>query len=209
MRRHRAVLFDVDGVLLDTGTLFRDVWCEWARSRSLDPDWVVALTPGRRTTDVLRELAPGLDPAIEHRALDALTRARLGEVRPVPGAGRLLQERRPSRWAIVTSGSRWFVTSCFRATGLPLPGVAVYDEDVRAGKPSAEGYLAAAGRLGVPPAHCLVVEDSPSGVAAARSAGCTVIAVTTTEPADRLGRAHACLSTLDDVAELLRETADG
>jgi mannitol-1-/sugar-/sorbitol-6-phosphatase len=202
-----AVLFDVDGVLLDTGDMFRRIWAEWAASRSLDPAWVVAHTHGRRTADVLHEVAPHLDPAAECRALDALTRERIGEVRPVPGAPELLRDLRDTPWAIVTSGSRWFVGECFGAAGLPLPPVAVYDEDVRHGKPSPEGYRMAARRLGVPPWRCVVVEDAPDGVRAARDAGCTVVAVTTTHSAAQLGAADTCLPALPTVDDLKRTIA--
>ncbi|MEN3306984.1 MAG: mannitol-/sugar-/sorbitol-6-phosphatase [Micromonosporaceae bacterium] len=199
-----AVLFDVDGVLLDTGDLFRRIWSGWAATRSLDPGWVVARTYGRRTADVLCEVAPHLDAVAESRALDALTRDRLGEVRPVPGARQLLRSCRRLPCAVVTSGSRWFVHECFRATRLPLPPVAVYGEEVQCGKPSPEGYLTAARRLGVAPHDCVVVEDAPEGVAAARAAGCTVLAVTTTHTAAELGAAHACLSRLPTVDSLVR-----
>lgn len=203
MRSGPAVLFDVDGVLLDTGDLFRRVWGRWAAARSLDPAWVVAHTPGRRSVDVLRRVAPHLDPAAERRALDNLTRDLIGEVRPVPGAGRLLHACRWLPWAIVTSGSRWFVRESFRATGLPVPRVAVYDEDVRAGKPAPEGYLTAARRLGVAPHRCVVVEDAPEGVAAAKRAGCTVLAVATTHSPAELGAADACLPELPTMDRLL------
>jgi sugar-phosphatase len=107
-------------------------------------------------------------------------------------------------WAVVTSGTRWFVTRCLRAAGLPLPGVAVYGEDVRHGKPAPDPYLAAAQHLRVPPQRCVVVEDAPHGVAAAKAAGCTVIAVTTTHPAADLAEADAHRPTLAAVGELLQ-----
>ncbi|MFY1583738.1 HAD family hydrolase [Micromonospora sp. WMMD734] len=198
-----AVLFDVDGVLLDTGELFRQVWSRWATGHGLDPEQVLARTSGRRTVDVLGEFAPHLDPRVERLSLDGLTRQRMAEVRPVPGAVPLLRDCRRVPWAIVTSGSRWFVGECFRSTGLPLPAVAVYDEDVRHGKPSPEGYLTAARRLGVAPARCVVVEDAPDGVRAAKDAGCTVLAVSTTHTPAQLAGADACAPTLAAVSELL------
>ncbi|MFI9644284.1 HAD family hydrolase [Micromonospora sp. NPDC051925] len=208
MRAPAAVLFDVDGVLLDTGDLFRQVWSCWAVGHGLDPQRVLARTAGRRTADVLAEVTPHLDPTVERQALDALTRQRMVEVRPVPGAAPLLRACRHLPWAIVTSGSRWFVGECFRAAGLPLPAVAVYDEDVQDGKPSPEGYLHAARRLGVAPEHCVVVEDAPDGVRAAKDAGCTVFAVTTTHTPAQLAVADACAPTLAVVRELLWTARD-
>lgn len=199
----RAVLFDVDGVLLDTGALFRDVWSRWAAARSLVPATVVAYATGRRTRDVLREVAPDLDHRIERRALDELTAAAVKDVRPVAGASSLLGSVRDLPWAIVSCGSRWFVHACFEASGLPLPAVQIFDEDVCLGKPSPEGYLAAARRLGVAPANCVVVEDTPHGVRAGASAGCTVVAVATTHRPEQLHEADTCLPDLTAVAHLL------
>jgi len=199
-----AMLFDVDGVLLDSGDLFRRVWSAWAAARALDATWVLAHTSGRRTADILDQVAPHLDPVTERRTLDAITREHLGEVRPVPGARRLLRDCGGLPWAIVTSGSRWFVHESFRANQLPVPAVAVYDDDVRHGKPSPEGYLAAARRLCVPACRCVVVEDAPYGIAAAKAAGCTVLAVATTHPPARLRGADACMAGLPTVEALLR-----
>ncbi|HEY3002802.1 MAG TPA: HAD-IA family hydrolase, partial [Kribbellaceae bacterium] len=106
-------------------------------------------------------------------------------------------------WAIVSSGSRWFVQRCFAAASLPLPAVRVFGEDVRRGKPAPDGYLRAARRLAVHPADCVVVEDTPDGVRAGTSAGCTVIAVATTHAPVRLRDADRCLPTLSAVADLL------
>jgi mannitol-1-/sugar-/sorbitol-6-phosphatase len=192
----RAVLLDVDGVLLETGSFFEEIWADWARRRALDPDVVVAHTRGRRTDDVLREVAPQLDPAGEHRLLDDLVLARLGEIRAAAGAVGLIAAIQDGPWAIVTSGSRWFIQHCFGQVGLPLPPVAVCAEDVRRGKPAADGYRAAARLLRVDPAACLVVEDSPAGVRAGRDAGCTVIALATTVPAEQLHEADACFPDL-------------
>jgi sugar-phosphatase len=195
-RPYRAVLFDVDGVLLDSEHLLSGAWSAWATSRALRPEWVLAHTYGRRATDTLREVAPHLDAEDELRVLDGMVLAGIDAVRPLPGAHTLLRALAHAPWAVVSSGTRWFVRRCFQVCGLPLPSVQVYGEDVRDGKPSPEGYLAATERLGVPPAECLVVEDAPQGVAAGKAAGCTVIAIATTHPADRLQAADVCLPDL-------------
>jgi len=195
-----ALLFDVDGVLLETGAFFEEIWADWARLRGLDPDVVVTRTRGRRTDDVLRDVAPRLDPADEHRVLDDLVLGRLGEIRAAEGAAELLAAIQHGPWAVVTSGTRWFIQQCFAQVGLPFPAVAVCGEDVRHGKPAADGYRAASRLLRVEPTACLVVEDSPAGVTAGKNAGCTVIALATTVPAEQLREADMCFPDLATAA---------
>ncbi|MCO5972484.1 HAD-IA family hydrolase [Actinoallomurus soli] len=196
MGEARAVLLDVDGVLVDTTALFAGVWRRWAAARSLDPVLVAGRTSGRRVRDVLAEVAPHLDAAAESAVLDELTAAELGRVRPIPGAADLLRRLDGVPWAIVSSGSKWCVEACLHAAALPLPAVRVFAEDVRLGKPSPEGYLTAARRLGVPAADCVVVEDSPAGVRAGGAAGCTVVAVATTHSLRELQAADVRVPTL-------------
>jgi sugar-phosphatase len=81
---------------------------------------------------------------------------------------------------------------------LPIPGVLVCAEDVLRGKPSPDVYLLAAAGLGVVPTECLVVEDAPAGIEAARAAGMEVVALTTTHPCEELS-ADACTSSLAGV----------
>jgi mannitol-1-/sugar-/sorbitol-6-phosphatase len=207
MTANRGLLFDIDGVLLDTGGFFDEVWRDWALARSLDPALVVPRTRGRRTAEVLRNVAPHLDPGREQAILDEMVRARLGLVRPADGATALLQalERERAPWAVASSGSRWFAQRCFRQTGLPFPRVGIFAEDVREGKPAPDCYLTAARLLGLAPRACLVIEDAPAGVTAARRAGCAVLALATTVPAARLEDADFCYPSLAAADDALRE----
>jgi sugar-phosphatase len=177
------VALDVDGVLLDSTVAHQAVWSQWARSRDLAVAPVLAACAGRRPEDTVRAVAPHLDPAAERLALDTLTRASQVAVPAMPGAAELLPLLPAGRWAIVTSGSAWWVRDAFSRHKLPLPPVQVYGEDVAAAKPAPDAYLLAASRLGVEPPDCLVVEDSSVGVMAGRAAGCRVLGVGFPPPA--------------------------
>lgn len=197
------VLFDVDGVLIDTADAHGRVWRAWARRRGLDPENVWRATQGRRRTDILRLLVPELDPAEEHRVLDGLMAAEEPGFRAFDGAGMLLRALPPHRWAVVTSGRAAPTAARLARTGLPVPEVRICAEDVTGGKPSPEGYLTAAARLSVDPTHCVVVEDSPAGIEAGLAAGCTVYAVASTLSPHELGHAHACFPSLREAAREL------
>ncbi|MEU0690575.1 HAD-IA family hydrolase [Streptomyces uncialis] len=203
-----AVLFDVDGVLLDSTATHHRIWTSWAKLRRLDADAVWQQTFGRRPEDTVREVAPHLDPAAERHVLNELMRLEGDAFPPVKGADDLLASLRPESWAIVTSGSRQPVHQRFGRAGLPLPRVQVYGEDVLNAKPHPEAYLLAA-RLGTEPSRCLVVEDAPAGAAAGKAAGCTVIGITTTHEATQLLHADACVSSLTELKPCISSLLGG
>ncbi|MFI9599596.1 HAD family hydrolase [Streptomyces sp. NPDC052043] len=198
-----AVLFDVDGVLLDSAAAHRKVWNSWSQARGLDAETVWRLTFGRRPEDTVRDAATHLDPVVERMVLDDLLARERDDILPVDGAAELLEELADNPWAIVTSGDRAFVEHRFAATGLPLPAVRVYGDDVELAKPAPDCFTLAASRLGVAIGACLVVEDAPAGIHAALAAGCTVIGLTTTHPEEALSQAHMCATSLAEVRSLL------
>ena len=119
--------------------------------------------------------APDLDAEAEVKAFVPVEEAEAGPMGPLPGAVRLLDALPKRSWAVATSGVRHIATARLRRAGLPVPPVLVCAEDVTRGKPSPDAYLLAARELGVSPPDCLVVEDAPAGVQAARAAGMTVV----------------------------------
>ncbi|MFD9452520.1 HAD-IA family hydrolase [Streptomyces sp. NPDC059985] len=201
----RAALFDVDGVLIDSGAAHNRVWTAWAILRGLDPKYVRQVTQGRRRLDTLRIVGPDLDVAEENRVLDRLMATEEETMRPYPDAADVLHAL-TMPWAVVTSSRREATRLRMERLGLPVPRVRVCAEDVQSGKPSPDGYLAAAEQLGVDPRHCVVVEDSPAGIQAGRAAGCTVHAVTTTHGVELLAGADACFPSLDHAAQAIKET---
>lgn len=120
--------------------------------------------------------------------------------RAFDGAAGLLRALPPGRWAVVTSSRAGPTAARLARTGLVVPEVRVCAEDVSEGKPSPEGYLTAAARLGTDPARCLVVEDAPAGIAAGLAAGCTVYAVASTHRPEELRDAHVCFGSLKEAA---------
>lgn len=175
----RAVLFDVDGTLLDVMPNLRRVWAEWAARHALYPElvWQTALVT--RPTETFGIVAPSLEAAsclaVLHEIEDE--DARSGNYAAFDGTSELLSALRPSAWALVTGNYAHRVRIRFSCLGLPLPQVIVDAEAVTLGKPHPEGYLKASRALGRHPEECLVVEDGHSGIVAARAAGMEVWAV--------------------------------
>jgi mannitol-1-/sugar-/sorbitol-6-phosphatase len=195
----RAILFDLDGVLVDSRRCIERIWRTWAATRGLDAEPFLRVAHGRRTAETLRLVAPDLDAAAAVGALDAMEAVETQGLSVAPGATTLVSRLPPSSWAIVTSGSHAVATLRLRTAGLPVPRVLITSEEVRRGKPDPEGYLTAATRLAVAPADCVVVEDSPAGVAAGKGAGMRVIAVLTTHSAPSLTEADEHIGALSDL----------
>ena len=182
----RAILFDLDGVLVDSTRHIEQQWRSWALSKGLSPDPFLRVCHGRRALETIRLAAPELDAEAEIAAFKPDQVSELDALAPIEGAARLLHLLPPGSWAVATSGSRVAATARLHGAGLPEPAVLICAEDVVRGKPDPDVYLTAARRLKVIPAECTVVEDAPAGIEAARAAGMRVLALTTTHPASML-----------------------
>lgn len=177
-----AVLFDLDGTLVDSDAAVARTWAAWSVKRGVDLEVIMKVSPGRPGVETIAELATGLTPA--EVVADAEENLRLQEsdldgVVAMPGAVDLLAsyERLGVRWGIVTSCPRPLALARMGAAGLPSPPVLVTADDVTHGKPDPACYLLGAELLGVAAGDCLVVEDAAAGVHAGRAAGMTVAAV--------------------------------
>ena len=182
----RAVLFDLDGVLVDSIAYVEGQWRRWAMSKGLSPEPFLRVCHGRRAMETIQLAAPHLDAVAEVAAFVPEESGDHVKLEPVKGAAHLLHMLPIGSWAVATSGTRAGAMERLKNAGLPVPGVLVCAEDVRRGKPSPEVYLLAAAGLGVSPVDCVVVEDAPAGIQAARAAGMRVVAVTTTHTLDDL-----------------------
>ena len=184
----KAVLFDLDGVLADSRRVVENVWKVWAAEKGLNPAPFLAIAHGRRTSEILRAVAPELDIAAEAYRLDRMEEFATEGLAPIPGAREFVSSLPPDRWGVVTSGHRECAEFRLQYVGIPVPRVFITGDIVVQGKPDPEGYLRGAKELGFPPQDCVVFEDAPPGVAAAAAAGMRVIGLLTTHPATALPR---------------------
>lgn len=194
-----AILFDLDGVLIESRPVVERQWSIWAHEHHLDPAKVIHVAHGRPTIDTVRQFAPQLDAAAEAGIIEQREIADLDGVRAIPGASGLLARIPPGRWAVVTSATRDLATTRLRAVALPLPRHLISASDITRGKPDPEPYLMGAAALRLQPRECVVIEDSPSGVRAGKAAGMRVIAVPTTYAVEELGHADVLIQRLSDL----------
>ena len=204
--RCRGLLFDLDGVLVDSTPAVARVWASWARAHAFDPDEVVKKAHGRPSIATIRELLPGADHAAEDREVERLEIADIEGVIPLPGAMELLQALPTERWAIVTSCTRPLAGVRIAAAGLPKPKYLVTSTDVNHGKPDPEPYLKGAQLLDVPASECIVIEDAPAGIRAGKAAGARVLALRTTARDAELEQAGADW-IVDDCARLVLDSS--
>jgi sugar-phosphatase len=193
-----AILFDLDGVLVDsTGSVDRQ-WRAWAREQGIDEESVIAIAHGVRSIEVIRAVAPQLDAIAEARKLESREAAD-PEIAVMPGAIDLVRAIPEDQWCVVTSGTRELASARLQRAGIPRPKVMVAADDVVNGKPHPEPYLKGAELLGVNAAESLVIEDAPAGIRSAHAGGMKVIALASTYPASALGEADFVISRLMEI----------
>jgi sugar-phosphatase len=190
----KAILFDMDGTLVDSSICVESTWRAWAMRHNLDIGRLLQVAHGRQNQETIRLIAPHLDTPEE---LSFLVRAeedcRDGIV-AVPGARELVETLPLECWAVVTSAWKRLAEIRMQCAGLPLPATLISADEVKRSKPQPDGYLAAAARLGVEPVDCLVFEDAPAGIEAALAAKMNVIGIKTSFSHEQLG----CDLCIDD-----------
>ncbi len=203
--RMRAFLFDIDGTLVDSSVTIERVWRQVAREFGVDEAGILRNCHGRRDIDVAQEFfKPESQDAVLAR-VNALDTTFVNGAVAVRGAQQLLATLDHRLWAAVTSGPRPLMSARLQSAGLPVPRVLITGDDVHYGKPHPEGFLLGARALGIPPTSCVVVEDSPPGVAAGKAAGALVVALTTTHSADALTAADIIVSDLSELPGIIPE----
>jgi len=197
-----AIIFDLDGVLIDANSVYERHWQAWAARHGVPFEDILAVHHGRPAAQTVEIVAPHLDPAREAAAYNQglMEDTDLDGVLAFPGVARLLGSLPVDRWAIATSAPQPVAIARLGHLALLQPDVLVTMDDVARGKPEPDPYLVAARGLGYPPQQCLVVEDAPAGIKAAAAAGAFVLAVTTTHTPEQLDGANGLASRLADIA---------
>lgn len=194
-----AILFDLDGVLVDSTRSVTRQWSRWAEENNIDPQEVVEIAHGVRTIEIVRKLAPHLDAASEVIRIEKREADDQEGVAVMPGAAALLKAIPEGRWCVVTSGTRYLATARLKLANLPTPQVLVSADDVSKGKPDPEPYLMGAKLLGMNPAECLVIEDAPAGIRAAHAGGMKAVGITSTYREAELQEADAVVHRLAQI----------
>lgn len=176
----KALLFDMDGVLIDSTPAVARVWGRWAELHGFAPAEVIAKAHGRPSLMTVREYLPNVDHELENRIVERMEIEDLEGVVPLPGAAELLSSLPPAHWTIVTSATRALAEVRLNAAGLQIPASMITATDIQNGKPNPEPYLKAAAKLGFAGKDCVVVEDAISGILAGKAAEARVIAFPTT-----------------------------
>jgi len=191
-----AMLFDLDGTLIDSTARIARLWRWWAERHGIPFEQLQGKMHGRPAVETFHLIDPDLPlgPAVEELETEEVRD--MHDVHLIPGAPELLARLNPSRWAIVTSGSPRVAHARLEYTRLPLPRVLITAAEIERGKPAPDGFLLAARRMGFAPSDCVVVEDSPAGVGAGKAAGMRVIAIAYTHPIEELTAADAMVPDL-------------
>lgn len=197
-----ALLFDLDGVLIDSTPAVERVWRQWAEERGFDPSVVVTHAHGRPSISTIRHFLPNSDHELENRAIERREIDDVEGIVVLPGALDLLKNLPADRWTIATSCTRALAEVRLRAAELPIPERMVTSADVTNGKPHPEPFLKAATKLGLHASDCVVLEDVPAGVRAGKAAGARVIALRTTVEDQELRTAGAdfILNSCSDIS---------
>jgi sugar-phosphatase len=197
--RCAAILFDLDGVLVDSTRSVSRQWRRWAAENNVSQERVLKVAHGVRTVEVVRLLTPHLDAEAEVKKIEQREADDTDGVVVMPGAAELIKSVPNGRWCVVTSGTRLLATARLRLGGLPTPSVLVTADEVSNGKPHPEPYLQGAQLLGFDPVDCLVIEDAPAGIQSAHAGGMKAIGVASTFPASELHEADAVVNALQQI----------
>lgn len=195
----QAILFDLDGTLVESTFFIERLWQDWGLRHGVTPQRMSEVMHGRPAYEIIHIVAPHLAVKEEVYALETDEITRMEGMQTYAGARELLSSLPPRQWAIVTSGSTRVASARLNYANLPKPEVFVTADDVKSGKPAPDAYLLAAERLHVQPSDCVVVEDAPAGIRAGKAAGMRVIGIASSHTKEELSQADVVVGQLADI----------
>ncbi len=198
--RAKAILFDFDGVLIDSEHVYEQHWRRWAAGHGVSLSHILSVHHGIPPVQTIAIVAPHLDPVYEAEQFKSMCVGGVEGLIAHEGVAALLPTIPRHLWAIATSSFRKMVLSQLAHLGLPVPEVLVTFDDVVQGKPAPEPYQKAAAQLGFAPEDCVVIEDSLAGIKAGKAAGAQVIAVATTNDKAALVEADVVVERFADLS---------
>lgn len=175
--RARAILFDMDGTLVDSTPVVEMVWRRFADAHGVDADEILASSHGVKAIDTIRKHAPQIDADAAAADLAAFEIGQNDGIVEIAGAAAFVRAIPEGGYAVVTSAPRELALVRLQLCDIPVPAVVVGAEDVEHGKPNPDPYLTAATALGIAPEDCVVFEDAPAGIRSGLAAGMRVVVV--------------------------------
>ena len=195
----RAILFDLDGTLIESTFYIEKLWQNWGIQHGITPQRMTDVMHGRRAVEIVSIVAPHLAIQDEVYALETKEISGMEGMRAYPGAREILSALPPKQWAIATSGSMRVASARVNYARLPTPDVFITADQVAAGKPAPDAFLLAARRLHVSPSDCVVFEDTPAGIQAAKAGGMKAIGIASTHTKEALKLADVVVQHLADI----------
>ncbi|GHF79323.1 HAD family hydrolase [Thalassotalea marina] len=177
--KYQALIFDMDGTLVDSSEAERRAFSIWCNHHQLDLETVLRATRGTQLKDCLHEFAPHLDPVKEFQSLNELEQTEISEIKEIEAASQFLTlvEHLNLPWGIATSATLPLATKRLNAAEIKIPDILVTAEQIEKGKPDPSHFAEAAKQLKAAPSRCLAFEDSINGINSALSAGCDVVII--------------------------------